>query len=141
MSNPWKQLFDEISDPWDLAAACGGGAVGLWGSLSTAGADGGTMTAGGALAGIAARRSCKAALRKPALIRRAKKLIRRIERSPDDNQSKELLLLKRQIEESVDLFEDGIKTMPDFATDLETFIDRYEELIRTESNKRMESND
>lgn len=55
--SPWERILDEISSPWDWAAATVGGAAGAVVTMFAQGTDLGTFISAGAIIGVAARKA------------------------------------------------------------------------------------
>lgn len=103
----WQRLLDQISSPWDWAAAGPGALGGAAVSASAMGADLGTAVATGAVTGITARKALVASTQKQRLRRRADVLLEllRAKASSDERPTR----LVAQLEMDRDLWERRIE--------------------------------
>jgi hypothetical protein len=126
----WERLLEQISSPWDWAAAAAGAAGGAIITVSSGGADFGTSVTAGAATGLAARKALAASLQRRWLRNRAlglkKELNRYIDRSEKDSEGyRKVTLLVNELERELSLWESHATASEDLAKQLDLIIQRY----------------
>lgn len=115
----WDKLGDAIQDPWDWAAATGGGAAGALVSIAVGFSDLGSAIAGGALAAVSLRKAGSAASARPKLRRRARAL-RRLINKLEGNEAQRL---SDAVDTELELFDSKAMKAEDFARKLDELVD------------------
>jgi len=91
-----KDVVDELKNPWDWLAAIVGAGGGAAVTVLAHGTDLGHAIPAGALGAVGARRAAVASLARPALRKKAERVLWLLERRNDSHDLAELLVLERE---------------------------------------------
>jgi hypothetical protein len=123
----WQRLLDQISSPWDWAAAGLGALGGAAVSASAMGADLGTAVAAGAVTGITARKALGASTQRQRLGRRAQVLLELLRaKAPSDER---LTRPAAQLEMDQDLWRRRIISDEQFLHSIEDSVGKHREFV------------
>lgn len=122
----WQKLLDQISSPWDWAAAGVGALGGAAVSAATLGADLGTAVATGAVTGITARKALVASTQRQRLRRRTEALLQLLRSNASSG--KRLTPLEAQLELDRDLWERRIISDEQFLHSIEDTVANYRKM-------------
>jgi hypothetical protein len=123
-----EKVFEQLTDPWDWAAAGIGAAAGLGGTLLSHGLDGGTLAASGATAAVAARKALVTALQGKRLKKRANGLNKVIQEMLKTGASPKLKKLDEDFKREFQLWENDATSNQQFAKALDELLQKLRKI-------------